>query len=180
MQAACLNMGWKIRGQWCVIPPESFGTGNKEVSYLQLLLDSNFLSSYFWEKRQGYLAIFFLTNIFSWGNLILLKSQDVSIGNFTPFRCFIAKASRAASSLMSGDPSLSPSPFLYPSTSYPPFFHCSSFSESNRHSQHPTPTAFLCPRSGCELVSSSGHSPMLKPIEEEQSCRPRCQDSTST
>lgn len=110
MQAACQNMGWRIRGQWCVIPPESFRTGKKEVLwYLQLLLDSNFLPScYFWEKRQGYLASFFLTNILSWGNLILLKGQDVSMENFTPLQ----RLQRAASSLMSGDPSLSPSFFI--------------------------------------------------------------------
>lgn len=83
-----------------MIPPESFRTGNKGVSYLQLLLDSNLLSScYFWEKKQGCLASFFLTDIFSRGNLILLKGQNVSVENFIPLQ----RLQRAASSLMSGD-----------------------------------------------------------------------------
>lgn len=90
MQGACQNMGWKIQGQWSVTPPESFRTGRKEISwYLQLLLDSNSLPScYFGEKRQGYLSGFFCTNIFPWGNVILLRGWDVSVENFTPCKGF--------------------------------------------------------------------------------------------
>lgn len=167
MQGACQNMGWKIEGRWCVIPPESFRTGSKEASwYLQLLLDSNSLSVIFGRRGRGiYLA--FTYKHLPLRQSVLAKGLECVCRELHP----IAKAS--TSSLTSGDPSLSPSLFLY---FLPPFFHCSSFFESKRYYQHPTPTAFLCPRSGCEPVSSPGHSLM----EEEQSCSLRCQDSTGT
>lgn len=131
MQAACQNMGWKIWGQWCVIPPESFRTGKKKkISwYLQLLLDSNFMSScYFWEKRQGIYPDLYK---------LLLRQSDLAKGPGHVHRELhpIAKASKSSKQFDVWR-SLSFSFFLYPSTSYPPFFHCSSFFERNRHLQH--------------------------------------------
>lgn len=105
----------------------------------------------------------------------LAKGPGCVHGEFHP----IAKASKSSKQFDVWRP-LSFSIFLYSSASYPPFFHCSSSFGIKRHSQHPTPTAFLCPRGGCESVSSPGHSLMLRLMEEEQSCSLRCQDSTGT
>lgn len=112
---------------------------------------------------------------------LLLRKSDLAKGP----ECFcrelhpIAKASKSSKQFDVWRP-LSFSIFLYLSTFYPPLFHYSSSFESKRHSQHPAPTAFLCPRSVCEPVSSPEHSLMLRPMEEEQSCCLRCQDSAGT
>lgn len=62
----------------------------------------------FWGEEAGVSSQLFPYKHFLLGNLILLKGWDVSVESFTPLQ----RLQRAASSLMSGDPSLSPSFFI--------------------------------------------------------------------